>query len=77
MVSVQSTYKLPNMPPLCKEGVIEALSFAGLGYFTLLYIKQYANGVDQPVDKKNLFTCMVVRSVHLELVEDMSTEEFL
>jgi len=70
MLPVQSTYKLPNMPPLRKEGVIEALSFAGLGYFTLLFIKQYANGVDQPVD-------MVVRSIHLELVEDMSTEEFL
>jgi len=77
-----SAYKLPNLPPLSKERVVEALPFeyTGLDYFGPLFIKQYANGVDKPEYKKVwvcLFTCMVVRVVHLELVEDMSADEFL
>ena len=69
------------MPPWPKERVVEALPFeyTGLDYFGPLYIKQYTND-DTPVYKKVwvcLFTCMVVRAIHLELVEDMSANEFL
>ncbi|XP_065896199.1 uncharacterized protein [Dysidea avara] len=71
----------PDMPPWPKERVVEALPFeyTGLDYFGPLYIKQYANG-DKPIYKKVwvcLFTCMVVRAIHLELVEGMSADEFL
>ena len=69
------------MPPWPKERVVQALHFeyTGLDYFGPLYIKQYTDG-DKPVHKKvwvRLFTCMVVRAVHLELVEDKSADEFL
>ena len=69
------------MPPWPKERVVEALLFEyiGLDYFGPLYIKQYTNG-DKPIYKKVwvcLFTCMVVRAIHLELVEGMSADEFL
>ena len=61
--------------------MVEALPFeyTGLDCFGPLFIKQYANGVDKPVYKKvwvYLFTCMAVRAVHLELVEDMSADDF-
>ena len=76
-----SAYKLPNMPPWPKERIIQALPFeyTGLDYFGPLYIKQYTDG-DKLVYKKvwvRLFTYMVARAVHLELVEDMSADEFL
>ena len=74
-----STYQLPNMPPLPKERVVEALPFEYTG-LDPLFIKQYVIGADKPVYKKVwvcLFTCMVARVVHLELVEDMSADEFL
>ena len=69
------------MPPWPKERVVQALPFeyTGLDYFGPFYIKQYTDG-DKPVHKKVwvcLFTCMVVRAVHLELVEDMSADKFL
>lgn len=70
---------MPNMPPWPKEQVVEALPFeyTGLDYYGPLYIKQYTNG-DKPVYKKVcLFTCIVVRAIDLELVEDMSASEFL
>ena len=76
-----TAYRKPDMPPWPKERVVEALPFeyTGLDYFGPLYIKQYANG-DKPIYKKVwvcLFTCMVVRAIHLELVEGMSADEFL
>ena len=66
------------MPPWPKERVVEALPFeyTGIDYFGPLYIKQYANG-DKTKVWVCLFTCMVVRAIHLELVEGMSADEFL
>ena len=62
-----TAYRNPNMPPWPKKRVVEALPFeyTGLDYFGPLYIKQC------------LFTCMVVSAIHLELVENMSADEFL
>ena len=75
-------YKMPRMPPLSKERVNEALPFehTGLDYFGPLYVKQYPDASDQktiPEIRKVwvcLFTCLVVRAIHLEIVEDMSIE---
>lgn len=76
-----SAFKLPNMPPWPKERVVEALPFeyTGLDYFGPLHVKLYTD-TDKPTYKKVwvcLFTCMVVRAIHLELVDDMSADEFL
>jgi len=73
------------MPPWPKERVNEALPFecTGLDYFGPLYVKQYQCTTDKesaPVIKKIwvcLFTCLVVRAIHLEIVEDISTDQFI
>ena len=77
-------FKMPKMPPWPKERVTEALPFqyTGLDYFGPLFIKDFspASNGPCPTYKKVwvcLFTCMVVRAIHLELVEDMSTDQFL
>jgi hypothetical protein len=62
--------------PLPPSRVQKALPFSrvGLDYFGPLSIKTK----DGP--KKVwvcLFTCLLIRAIHLELVQDMSTEEFL
>ncbi|XP_060582451.1 uncharacterized protein LOC132738860 [Ruditapes philippinarum] len=69
-------YKMPAFAPLPPSRVQEALPFSrvGLDYFGPLSIKTK----DGP--KKVwvcLFTCLLIRAIHLELVQDMSTEEFL
>ena len=78
-------YKMPRMPPWPKERVNEALLFehTGLDYFGPLYVKQYPHASDQkttPEIRKVwvcLFTCLVVRAIHLEIVDDMSADQFL
>ena len=77
-------FKMPKMPPWPKERVTEALPFqyTGLDYFGPLFIKDFspASNGPCPTYKKvwvYLFTCMVVRAIHLELVEDMLTDQFL
>ena len=78
-------YKMSRMPPWPKERVNEALPFehTGLDYFGPLYVKQYPHASDQkttPEIRKVwvcLFTCLVVRAIHLEIVEDMSADQFL
>ena len=77
-------FKMPKMPPWPKERVTEPLPFqyTGLDYFGPLFIKYFnpASNGPCPTYKKVwvcLFTCMVVRAIHLELVEDMSTDQFL
>jgi hypothetical protein len=69
-------YRMPDMPPLPKLRVSESTPFfrTGLDYLGPLFIKTEK-------DPKKvwicLFTCLVTRAVHLEMVEDMTTEEFL
>ena len=80
-----SPFVMPEMPPLPRERVARSLpfEFTGLDYFGPLYIKQFvqvSDEVTETVSKKVwvcLFTCLTVRAIHLELVEDMSTEEFI
>ena len=49
--------------------------YTGLGYIDPLYVK------DHNQEKKKvwvcLFTCVVVRAIHLKIVADLTPEEFL
>ncbi|XP_053386648.1 uncharacterized protein LOC128550835 [Mercenaria mercenaria] len=69
-------YKLPVMPPHPKSRVPETPPFThtGLDYFGPLYVKS-ADGKTKVL--VCLFTCMVTRAIHLEHVQNMSSEEFL
>ena len=69
-------YKMPLMPPIPTERVSVAVPFTntGVDYFGPLYIK-----VKRGTQKVwvCLYTCLTTRAVHLELMQDMSTEQFL
>lgn len=69
-------YKTPSMPPLPGIRVKEARPFVrtGLDYLGPLYVRSSNNSKKVWIC---LFTCLVTRALHLELVSDMSTEEFL
>ena len=69
-------YKMPVMPPLPKTRVTEATPFSrtGLDYLGPLYIKTRDDSKKVWIC---LFTSLVTRAIHLELLQDMSTEEFL
>ena len=69
-------YKLPSMPPLPGKRIREATPFSrtGLDYLGPLHIRTKDGTQKVWVC---LFTCLVVRAVHLELILDMTTEEFL
>ena len=69
-------YSLPNMAPLPSSRVTPARAFArtGIDFFGLLYVRGSSESAKVWVCP---FTCMVTRAVHLELVMDMSTTEFL
>ena len=69
-------YRMPPMAPLPPLRVTEAIPFSrtGLDYLGPLYLKS-AEGT-----KKVwicLFTCLVIRAVHLEVIQDMTADEFL
>ena len=71
-------YKMPPMTNWPKSKVNTAIPFetTGLDYFGPLEIK-----VNQTTEKQKvwvcLFTCVAVRAIHLELVEDLTAEQFL
>ena len=67
---------MPVIAPLPKTRVSEAIQFSrtGLDYLGPMYIKT-SDG--QRKVWVCLFTCMVTRAIHLELLQDMSAEEFL
>lgn len=69
-------YKMPKMAPLPKSRVSEAVPFlyTGLDYLGPLYTK-----INVEIKKVwiCLFTCMVTRAIHLEIVGDMTTVSFL
>ncbi|MEM7375552.1 MAG: DUF1759 domain-containing protein [Bacteroidota bacterium] len=69
-------FKLPPMPPLPHERTSQAIPFqySGLDYFGPITIRVNQEKVKMWVC---LFTCMVVRAVHLEFVTDCSSGEFL
>jgi len=69
------------MAPLPKDRVTKADSFSviSIDYFGPLYYKVHLN--DKAIEMKKLwvcvFSCLITRCLHLELVLDSSTEEFL
>lgn len=69
-------FKLPEMPPLPKErvAVCPPFSYTGLDYLGPLTVIE---GGSRQKRWCILFTCMASRAIHLELVPDMTTEEFL
>ena len=60
--------------PSCKVTRSSAFINTGLDYFGPLYVKQ---GKDQIKSWVCLFTCTAARAIYLELVEDMTPEQFL
>ena len=77
---------MPRMPPWPRERVTKALPFeyTGLDYFGPLHVKCYDHNLERTngecVYKKVwvcLFTCMVTRAIHLEIINDMSADQFL
>ncbi|KAL3109407.1 hypothetical protein niasHT_015252 [Heterodera trifolii] len=69
-------YAYPDAPDLPKKRVTETRPFnhAGVDYFGPLKVKQGATTVKVYVA---LFTCLVIRAIHLEVAEDYSAEAFL
>ena len=51
-------------------------TYTGLDYLGPLYVKENSESVTHKV-WVCLFTCLAVRAVHLELINDMSAEQFL
>ncbi|MEW8544134.1 MAG: hypothetical protein AB2693_11425, partial [Candidatus Thiodiazotropha sp.] len=69
-------YKMPSMPPLPTKRVSQSapFSYSGVDYFGPLYIKTKTETKKVWIC---LYTCLVTRAIHLELMSDMSTEQFL
>ena len=69
-------FDMPAMAPLPPErvNVAEAFLYTGVDYFGPLFAKTAEASVKVWVA---LFTCLSTRAVHLELVTDMSSEQFL
>lgn len=67
-------YTLPSTPALPTERVKYDKSFAyvGIDYFGPMLVRS-ENGKEKRWI--SLFTCLVIRAIHLEVVKDMSTEE--
>ena len=70
------TLQVTPMAPQPTSKVIKSKAFTNTGpdYFGLLYIRHGKYRVKVWVC---LFTCITVRAIHLELVEDMTAEQFL
>ena len=69
---------MPHMAPYPPSRIEESapFSFTGLDYLGPLYVKVNGESATRKV-WVCLFTCLAVRAVHLELIHDMSGEEFL
>ena len=69
-------YLMPKMPSWPTSRMLSSapFSFTGLDYLGPLYIKD-----NEKISKcwVCLFTCLAVRAIHLELIHDLSAEEFL
>ena len=78
-------FAMPRMPDLPRECVARShpFEYTGIDYFGPLYVKEFSQITDhspEQIERKVwvcLFTCFTVRAIHLELVGDMSAEEFL
>ncbi len=71
-------FKLPAMAPWPKEKMVQSppFTYTGVDYFGPLYIKD-SNSETTTKVWVCLFTCVAIRAVHLELISDMSTDQFL
>ena len=71
-----SPYSYPKMPPLPKERLMAERPFAvcGLDYSGPHHVKQGRSQVKVWI---SLFTCMVSRAIHLELVPDLTAKTFM
>ena len=71
-------FKIPSMTLWPSNKMIRSLPFqcTGLDYFGPLYIKRGNHG-DRRKVWVSLFTCAAVRASHLEIVADLSAEEFV
>ena len=69
-------YKMPSLAPYPKSRLQESVPFSttGLDYLGPIYVKHNGETVKRWVCS---FTCVAIRAIHLELLNDMSTEEFL
>ena len=69
-------FKLPSMSPWPRKKVAKSAPFTYtvLDYFGPLYIQA---GSSKKKVWVCLFTCVTVRAIHLELVKDMTAEQFL
>ncbi|CAC5421233.1 unnamed protein product [Mytilus coruscus] len=67
---------MPLMPPLPQKRVNESAPFTytGVDYFGPIFVKSDTGSKKVWVC---LYTCLVVRVIHMELMQDMSAEEFL
>ena len=78
-------FAMPRMPDLPRERVARShpFEYTGIDYFGPLYVKEFSQSTDHSSEQIEgkvwvcLFTCFAVRAIHLELVGDMSAEEFL
>ena len=62
-------YRMPTMPPLPRQRVREStpFSYCGIDYFGPLYVTETTGSQKVWVC---LFTCLVTRAIHLELMMD-------
>ena len=69
-------FKLPSMSPWPRRNVAQSapFSYTGLDYFDPIYIQAESSKEKVWV---RFFTCVTVRAIHLELVKDMTAEQFL
>ena len=67
---------MPKMAPYPPSRMEESspFTYTGLDYLGPLYVK--VNGVTQKV-WVCLFTCLAVRAVHLEVIHDLSAQQFV
>ncbi len=72
------SYRMPQMPPYPASRIEESSTFTytGLDYLGPLYVKGNNESATQKV-WVCLFTCLAVRAVHLEIIYDISVEQFL
>ena len=69
-------YKAPDPPPLIKDRIQETEPFnvTGVDFTGALYVRERGGESKAYIC---LFTCAVTRAVHLEIVTDLTVEEFL
>ena len=67
---------MPNMAPYLSQRIEESppLSYTGLDYLGPLYVKV---GTETSKIWVCLFACLAVRAIYLEIIKDMTADQFL